>query len=1070
MRRVWDSIVQPLLEAAAAEVVVEIGADEGGNTHNLVDWCRAHDAALHVIDPVPAFEPTAWRAANGDVATLHLDRSLNALPRIDAADVVLVDGDHNHYTVLRELRLIAKRQPPGSGTFPLVLLHDIHWPYGRRDLYYDPDAIPEAHRQPYRHLGLRPDLAEPQIEGGFNAHLANAIYEHDLANGVLTAVEDFIAEADTDLRLLELPGLHGLGVLRDPASYPDDAPVVEVLGTIAPTAAQRVHLQTVERDRLDQAVTAREEKSARTAAEHAYREAKDDAAAVRDELTQARQEARRETEARRTAERDAQARRTELEAAAHEQASTHDELVRTAQALKEAEQARDALRAEVARQQEAANQRAAIADGWRRRARWLEAELGRIRGRKVVRIGLAAANSVGAALRLGQDRTDARDRQPPPRPAAPVAATSPGARPSASSDSPATTAVDGGPPTGVSDHLDVAEQGGEAGPERSDGTAAPRQAPPAHANIIIPVHDALDDVRRCLASVVEHTNLRVHKLIIVDDGSGPDTAAALRDAAAGLGAQLIRRDEAGGFSVACTAGIDASWLPAVVLLNSDTIVGPDWLERMLACAQSDPAIGVVGPWSNAASWQSIPEVVDADGSWSTNPDIDPADVPAINERLGHRGARIRPHVPLINGFCYLVTRKALDAVGGLDVASFPRGYGEEDDLSIRVSQAGFTAAIADDCFVYHAKSRSYSSQQRDTISKDSQKRLIAKHGEDAITSRTREMRLGRDMVRARAHAALQVADEGDRGPGIPGPGPSVAWLQPHLRPVGGIRRAVEMTNRLAAAGWDVTLVSLDDGDDHVWLPRRAPAVKLAEAAARSFDVVLVSDPDVLWALDSLDADRAFAYHLDAYHLYRERGVEDFYAFARKVSTNLANSPWTASLVGTEAGVEIDAIIPGAVDLRQFTPRPAAIDHDVICYGSRRPRKRTALVDDATSGLRLGKLVELSVSQGDLSWQYSRGRVFVSASSQEGFNLPCLEAMACGVPVVCTDDGGSGEYVVDGHNALVVDSDDPADLRAAIDRVLDDDALAARLIEAGLETATRRDWNQVTAQLAKVLSG
>ena len=1035
MHRTWNSVVAPLLDAANAELIVEIGADQGANTDHLVAWCRPRAAALHVIDPEPAFDPTAWREANGDVGTLHLDRSLNALPRIDGVDVVLIDGDHNHFTVLHELRLIAKRQPPGSGAFPLVILHDIHWPYGRRDLYYDPESIPAAHRKPYRRLGLRPGLAEPEIEGGFNSHLCNGLYENDLDNGVLTAVEDLVAEAGGELRLFQLPGLHGLGVLTDPATHPPGGAVVGVLDDLAPNDQQRAYLEAVEEDRLGWVVRFHEERTARQEAEHAFRDAKERVAALRDDLAHARRAAADELDEL----------RVRLGEAESQVEQTQRELEQAREAAARAQQEADEQAAAVAGHE-------AVADGWRRRARWLEAELVRIRSRKVVRAGLAVANVVGVALRPVRRRIDSTDREPPPRPTAPAIAH--GAKPPGR----AMTAV-------VRHHRN---QGPGSGEETGEaGALGAALASPAHANIVIPVHDALDDVRRCLTSVAANTNLRAHKLILVDDGSGPETAAELRDTAARLGAHLIRRDKAGGFSVAASAGIDASWLPAVVLLNSDTVVGPSWLDRMLACAQSDPCVGIVGPWSNAASWQSIPEVVGTDGAWSTNPDITPEDVLGINERLSRYGARVRPRVPLVNGFCYLVTREVLETVGSLDVASFPRGYGEEDDLSIRASQAGFTAAIADDCFVYHAKARSYSPTQRDAISTVSQRRLIAKHGEEAITARTREMRLGRDMVRARAHAA-QIS--GDRGAGspIPGPGPSVAWLQPHLRPVGGIRRAVEMTNRLAGAGWDVTLVSLDEGDDQEWLARRARAVKLAEAANRAFDLVLVSDPDVLWALDSMDAARVVAYHLDAYHLYREHGVEAYYDLARKVP-NLANSRWTASLVGDAAGVSILDVIPGAVDPRQFAPRPAPVDHDVVCYGSLRPRKRTHLVEQAAEGLRLGKLVELSTSQGDLSWQYSRGGVFVSASSQEGFNLPCLEAMACGVPVVCTDDGGSSEYVIDGENALVVDSDDAADIRTAIDRVLEDEALAARLVEAGLATAARRDWDQVTAKLAEALA-
>ena len=1094
MQRLWDSVTEPLLDAARPDILVEIGADEGGTTGHLLRWCRRSGTTLHVIDPRPGFDPATWRADHGDVGVLHLERSLNALARIEGIDVALIDGDHNYFTVLHELRLLSKRQPVGSGAFPLVLLHDIHWPYGRRDLYYDPEAIPEAYRKPYRRLGLRPDVAEPTVEGGFNAHLCNGLYENDLDNGVLTAIEDFLAEEPDDLELIQLPGLHGLGVLRDPASHPAGGAVACLLRELTPGARQYAHTQVVERDRLSWVVRFREEQTARRAAEEAaseqatlrhefeatQRAACADVADLRArlwtaerELEDARQhvekaEARADDLATRVDEATARAddlatRVDEATAHADDLATRVDEATARADA---AERAQHELHADLAQARSSATEserrarsEAAAVQQWRQRARWLEGEVARVRGRKVVRYGLATANALGVLLRTGQ--RPGRAPQEPPRRAGTDNPTTVTPARSIGPDSMSAESRRDGPERRTTPVRTVQPVGADLA---TPGTGQLVQ--PAHANIVIPVHDALDDVRRCLEAVAEHTNLRAHKVVLVDDGSGPETAAALKEAALDLGAELIRRESAGGFGVAASAGIEASWLPAVVLLNSDTVVGPGWLDRLLACAQSDPRVGIVGPWSNAASWQSIPEVTSTDGTWSTNDRIEPGDVPAINERLAREGVHLRPRVPLVNGFCYLVTRELLDVVGSLDTDSFPRGYGEEDDLSIRASEAGFTAAIADDCFVYHAKSASYTPERRDATSRTSQRRLTEKHGETAIKHRTRQMRFDRQLVRARSHAARLVS-EGPSVSAIPPPGPSVVWIQPHLRLVGGIRRALEMTNRLATAGWDVTLVSLDAANDPEWLPRRAKVMDLAQARTGAFDVALVSDPDVVWALGDIDARTVLTYHLDAYHLYREHGVEEYYALARKVG-NLANSQWTASRVGAAAGVTIDDVVPGAVDLRQFAPRPATVDHDVICYGSRRPRKRTPLAEQASQGLRLGKLVELSASQGDLSWQYSRSGVFVSTSSQEGFNLPCLEAMACGVPVVCTDDGGSREYVVDGHNALVATNDDPAGVRARIDEILDDQALAAQLIGAGLETAAGMDWDRVTAQLAGIL--
>ncbi len=67
--------------------------------------------------------------------------SLEQLPLLEEIDAVILDGDHNWYTVYNELKLLSRQVDDGR-PYPLVLVHDIGWPYGRRDLYYDPDVDP----------------------------------------------------------------------------------------------------------------------------------------------------------------------------------------------------------------------------------------------------------------------------------------------------------------------------------------------------------------------------------------------------------------------------------------------------------------------------------------------------------------------------------------------------------------------------------------------------------------------------------------------------------------------------------------------------------------------------------------------------------------------------------------------------------------------------------------------------------------------------------------------------------------------------------------------------------------
>src|SRR3990172_3274569 len=159
MHRFWPSIIQPLLVRLRPKVVVEIGCGEGLNTKNLLEFCAASGSVLHAIDPSPGFDVGTWQEEHGDRLVFHRGNSLKALPEVGPMDAVLIDGDHNWYTVFHELKLIERLSREHHHGFPLVMLHDIGWPYGRRDMYYDPETIPEEYRQPYLRKGMRPRVA-----------------------------------------------------------------------------------------------------------------------------------------------------------------------------------------------------------------------------------------------------------------------------------------------------------------------------------------------------------------------------------------------------------------------------------------------------------------------------------------------------------------------------------------------------------------------------------------------------------------------------------------------------------------------------------------------------------------------------------------------------------------------------------------------------------------------------------------------------------------------------------------------------------------------------------------------
>jgi hypothetical protein len=208
-------ILIPILDAAQVRSIVEIGAYEGDLTHLLLDWAVGKGVRVTAVEPDP---PARLLRLVQERPEMELVRELShqALRHVELPDAVIIDGDHNYYTVSEELRLIDERS--SDGNLPLLVFHDVGWPHARRDAYCAPEQIPEEHRRPIvRGAILFP--GEPGIvEGGLPYKWA-AEREGGPRNGVLTAIEDFLEGRD-DLRLAIVPAFFGLGIVwRRDASW-----------------------------------------------------------------------------------------------------------------------------------------------------------------------------------------------------------------------------------------------------------------------------------------------------------------------------------------------------------------------------------------------------------------------------------------------------------------------------------------------------------------------------------------------------------------------------------------------------------------------------------------------------------------------------------------------------------------------------------------------------------------------------------------------------------------------------------------------------------------------------------
>lgn len=258
-------------------------------------------------------------------------------------------------------------------------------------------------------------------------------------------------------------------------------------------------------------------------------------------------------------------------------------------------------------------------------------------------------------------------------------------------------------------------------------------------DILICVYNAIEETLDCLESIARNTSLP-HTVTIIDDKSADTTRLQLRSYVRGKPwIRLIENEKNLGYTRSANIGMSRATAEWVVLLNSDTIVTPGWLEGLFEVVQAHPKAAMVGPVSNAASWQSVPDLHDVKGGWSSNPlpeGVQPEDVSRL---VGSLSLRQFPEATLLNGFCTLMKRAVVEEVGFLDESAFPMGYGEENDLCIRVRKAGYSLVVADHVYVYHVKSASFGSARRAELSKRGTAQLALKHPEVDMKAVQREM-------------------------------------------------------------------------------------------------------------------------------------------------------------------------------------------------------------------------------------------------------------------------------------------------------------------------------------------
>lgn len=220
-------------------------------------------------------------------------------------------------------------------------------------------------------------------------------------------------------------------------------------------------------------------------------------------------------------------------------------------------------------------------------------------------------------------------------------------------------------------------------------------------SIIIPCFNSLALTISCIESVRKHS--KDFELILVDDLSTDGTIEYLRkESITHRDTFCVFHEQNLGFSHSVNSGIDQSTGNFIVLLNSDTVVTPGWLESM--CDTFPKAekqfrisrVGAVGPVSNYAGGD---QGIDAE-KYS----LEQLDHSAVQHRATYKNNMLLSG--FLSGFCVMIRREVINDIG-LFSTIYPHGFWEDNDYCLRMLLAGWNLVIDQSTFIHHHGSASF---------------------------------------------------------------------------------------------------------------------------------------------------------------------------------------------------------------------------------------------------------------------------------------------------------------------------------------------------------------------------
>ena len=220
-------------------------------------------------------------------------------------------------------------------------------------------------------------------------------------------------------------------------------------------------------------------------------------------------------------------------------------------------------------------------------------------------------------------------------------------------------------------------------------------------DVIIYVNNALDVIRCCLSALLTSRTNYQTIITVIYEGSDEATSGFLNELARNhAGVQLVCLRQQEGYAQAVNRGINKTAGTFIILLNCDCIVVDRWIDKLVDAAFENESIGIVGPLTNHAGPQSIPNHplnCEPTSVVKHFADYTPDQMNDLCEGWSHK--LTFPYVPMLQGFCMGFKRKVIESMGGFDEKYCSPGSGEDIEFCLRAANNGFLIRIALNTYV-----------------------------------------------------------------------------------------------------------------------------------------------------------------------------------------------------------------------------------------------------------------------------------------------------------------------------------------------------------------------------------